>query len=111
MRGYIIEHLPAEFSVCHIDDSLALKNVRTWFYYGVGRALREKRNYLLGKCGRLDYIKSLFPGSSLTDRGDSPVYIGFVALHYLIRTLGVLYGVFVKWRNVDLRFLEDAGLT
>lgn len=110
LSGYKIEHLPTKFFVNHIDDSSALKTIRTWFYYGVGRAFREKRNYLLGRCGRFDYIRSLFPASNLIDRGDSLIFMGFVTLHYFVRTLGILHGIFFRWRKINLRFLKDAGL-
>ena len=105
--GYSIEYLPEDIVVDHIDDSSTLKTVKTWFCYGIGRAFREKRNYLLGRCGRFDYLKSLFPGSNLVDRKDSLILVGFVAFHYFVRTLGVLYGILFRWRKVNRRFLEE----
>jgi glycosyltransferase involved in cell wall biosynthesis len=99
LYGWEIEILPKRLSVSHIDDSHPLKTIRTWFYYGLGRAFRQKRTHILKKSSQLSYFRSMFVGSRLIDKNDSADFVFFVCLHYFVRTAGVVFGTLVTWRR------------
>lgn len=108
LAGFTINFLPPESVIVHEDDAASAKTMITWFRYGVGRAFRERRNFLLGKHTLPSYMISLFPRSDLVDGGDSLIYLLFVGLHYIVRTAGVLYGSIIKWKH--LRREDVTGL-
>lgn len=95
LLGFGLKNRSLPATVSHIDDLKARKTVRTWFYYGVGRAFRARQDLLSGLSTKRNYVKSLFSGSQLIDKGDRVGYILFVCFHYIVRSTGVLYGTFL----------------
>lgn len=100
-----------KLKISHLDDSSRLKTLRTWHYYGVGRAYREKRHFLLGGYTRKKYFSSLVSATYLFDKKKGLLYNLFVALHYLVRTTGVVRGVATKWESLspaNLKGLQES---
>ena len=90
-----------ELEIMHTDDQSPYKTLRTWHNYGIGRAYREKRHYLLGGYSRKQLAKSLLAASNLFDLKEGLSYNFFIVFHYMVRTTGVIRGLFRSWRSLE----------
>ena len=93
--------------VSHVDDFSSFKTLKTWHFYGVGRAYREKRHYLIGGYARKQYLRSLISASYLFDKKEGLLYNLFVIFHYLVRMTGVIRGLMTNWESLSPSNLEE----
>lgn len=83
----------------HIDHKSILKIIMTYFHYGVGRTYRFRKNLLKGNLTLRDKYRIYYRlfNEIPNLRGINSFIIKIIILFlYLIRDIGVIYGLF-KW--------------
>ena len=106
LHGFSIREFP-QLKVMHIDDKHIRKTILTIFNYGIGRAYRVKRNYLINNHTKATYLRQLFANSSTHLGHKYVIYNLFVEFVHLVRNIGVCYGILFKFRRYNYQHFQE----
>jgi len=99
----IIPRFFSDLIINHIDHKSISEIIITYFHYGVGRTYRFKKALLknsLAPCDKLSIYYHLFDEIPNLGSVDSFINKIFILFLYLLRDIGVIYGL-LKWNNVN----------